>query len=105
MEDNYDESIAWGKESDVVIVGYGGAGASAAIAAHDMGAKVLVLEKTPLGGGNTQYAGGTVRTFNDKMKAVEHYYHLCEGTTGREVLTAFVEEASLNVEWLQQLGA
>ncbi len=105
MGNNYDESIAWGKESDVVIVGYGGAGASAAIAAHDMGAKVLVLEKTPLGGGNTQYAQGSIRTFNDKLKAVEHYYLLSEGTTDRDVVAAFVEEASLNVEWLQQLGA
>lgn len=37
----------WDKEVDVVIVGYGGAGAAAAITAHDAGAKVLILEKLP----------------------------------------------------------
>ncbi len=37
----------WDKEADVVMVGYGGAGAVAAITAHDAGAKVLLLEKLP----------------------------------------------------------
>jgi choline dehydrogenase-like flavoprotein len=41
-------------EADVVIVGYGGAGAVAAITAQDSGADVLVLEKSSQGGGNTR---------------------------------------------------
>ena len=43
----------WHGEVDVVVVGYGGAGAAAAIAAHDAGAKVLILEKGMKGGGST----------------------------------------------------
>ena len=35
-------------ETDVVCIGYGGAGAAAAITAHDNGAKVLILEKRRL---------------------------------------------------------
>ena len=35
----------WTEEAEVVIVGYGGAGAVTAIAAHDAGAKVLIMEK------------------------------------------------------------
>ena len=35
------------KEADMVIVGYGGAGAVTAITAHDLGADVVVLEKSP----------------------------------------------------------
>jgi len=35
----------WHGEVDVVVVGYGGAGAAAAITAHDAGAKVLILER------------------------------------------------------------
>jgi len=35
----------WDFEAEVVIVGYGGAGAAAAIEAHDAGADVLILEK------------------------------------------------------------
>src|SRR5450756_3006739 len=41
----------WDKEADVVIVGYGGAGAVAAMEAQAAGAKVLVLEKLDEGGG------------------------------------------------------
>ena len=43
----------WDYEADVVVVGYGGAGACAAIAAHDAGVQALILEKAPVGGGNT----------------------------------------------------
>jgi len=39
--------IEWTEEADVVIVGYGGAGAVTATTAHDAGAKVLILEKQP----------------------------------------------------------
>ena len=50
----------WDKETDVVIVGFGGAGASAAIAGHDAGAEMLILEVAPkqFRGGNTACAGG-----------------------------------------------
>lgn len=50
----------WDREADVVIVGFGGAGACAAIEAHDAGAKVLILEKQPKAThySNTRMAGG-----------------------------------------------
>lgn len=48
----------WDKETDVVVVGFGGAGAAAAIASVQGGAKTLILEKMPQGGGNTACAGG-----------------------------------------------
>jgi tricarballylate dehydrogenase len=48
---------------DVVVVGAGNAAASAAIAAHDDGAKVLMLEAAPQDqrGGNSTYTGGMLR--------------------------------------------
>ena len=54
------DNIAWGKEADVVVIGFGGAGAASAISAHDAGAEVLVLEKSGVGGGNTAVSGGGV---------------------------------------------
>ena len=42
---------------DVVVIGGGGAGFSAAITAHDAGAKVVLLEKMPQVGGNTLISG------------------------------------------------
>ena len=44
--------------ADVVVVGLGSAGASAAIEATDHGATVLVLEAASAGGGTTAMAGG-----------------------------------------------
>lgn len=50
----------WDYEADVVVIGLGGAGAAAAIEAHDAGAKVLVLEKQPEATHypNTRMSGG-----------------------------------------------
>lgn len=50
----------WDLETDVLVLGYGGAGACAAMQAHDAGAKVLVLEKQREAThySNTRMAGG-----------------------------------------------
>ncbi len=50
----------WDVEVDVIVVGFGGAGACAAIEAHDGGAKVLILEKQPEAThySNTRMSGG-----------------------------------------------
>lgn len=51
-------NFKWEEETDVLIAGFGGAGAAAAIEAHDAGAKVLILEKLEAGGGNTSVSAG-----------------------------------------------
>lgn len=49
----------WNLEADVVVLGSGGAALTAAIAAHDFGAKhVVILEKTGMVGGTTAMSGG-----------------------------------------------
>ena len=56
----------WDKTTDVLIIGYGGAGACAAIEAADAGAKVLVLEKQPKATlrSNTRMSGGIFHSPN-----------------------------------------
>ena len=51
---------AWDEETDVVIVGYGGAGACAAIEAADEGAEVIIIEKSAPENhlNNTNMSGG-----------------------------------------------
>ena len=44
--------------ADVVVIGSGGAGLSSAVTLHDLGRKVVVLEKMPYIGGNTNRAEG-----------------------------------------------
>src|ERR1700733_12572042 len=52
-------TMAQEKTYDVVIVGYGAAGAAAAIEAADAGARVLVLDRG-YGGGASTLSGGVV---------------------------------------------
>ena len=52
------DEVPWDEEADVVVVGSGAAGWSAAIAARRAGAEVLVLEKLEQIGGTTAKAGG-----------------------------------------------
>ena len=72
-------NIEWDKEADVVVVGFGGAGAAAAVTAHDLGAKVLMLEKAPEGeeGGNTRVAGQGYLQIYDVDKAITYLNALC----------------------------
>ncbi|MCI2242120.1 FAD-binding protein [Adlercreutzia faecimuris] len=53
------DTIAWDGEYDVIVIGFGAAGAVAACYAADAGAKVLLVDKAPNGmeGGNTRFCG------------------------------------------------
>ena len=53
---------------DVVIVGAGGAGMSAAITAAEEGKKVLLIEKAPMVGGNTSRATGGMNAAETKYQ-------------------------------------
>lgn len=48
------------ESADVVVIGAGGAGYVASITAHDAGAKVILLEKMPITGGNSMLAAGGI---------------------------------------------
>src|SRR6185369_6013658 len=50
----------WDREADVVVVGFGCAGACAAIEAAEAGAEVLVLERAGGGGGTSAMSGGLI---------------------------------------------
>ncbi len=108
-------SIKWDKEADVVVVGFGGAGATAAIEAHDNKAKVILLEKMPEPGGDTLISGGMVWGSNtpvQKQKGVEDSPEealkllraLSEGFADEEILKVCVNASGENIDWLMKLG-
>lgn len=67
MTNPFQVPAKWDRTVDVVVIGAGGAGLSAAVTAKEAGIKdVLVLEKMPYPGGNTLRAGGG---FNAAVKA------------------------------------
>ena len=59
-------------DADIVVVGAGGAGLSAAVSAEAGGAKVIVIEKTSAVGGNTIRSGGWFNAADpDRQKNIE----------------------------------
>ena len=54
---------------DIAVIGGGGAGLSAAARAAEFGARVVLIEKMPMLGGNTRLAGGLLCTNSEILKA------------------------------------
>jgi hypothetical protein len=97
---------SWDKEADIVVVGYGGAGAVAAITAHDAGSKVIVIEKAPEGGGNTKVGGAQFcySTTEKKNDAALYLNAVTQGTTPMDVCQAWADEIVNNRTFLDRMG-
>jgi len=100
---------------DVVIVGSGGAGLAAAIQAHDEGARVVIIEKMPTIGGNTNKASvgmNAAETRFQKLKGIEDskelfYEETLKGGQFKNnpvLLREFVDLAPEAIEWLANHG-
>ncbi|SET42901.1 flavocytochrome c [Thorsellia anophelis] len=100
---------------DVVVIGSGGAGLSAAIQAHDEGANVVIIEQMPTIGGNTVKASvgmNAAGTIYQKLKGIDDNAQLFfdESLKGgqfkndQELLRSFVDSAPLAIEWLADHG-
>src|SRR5262245_61060209 len=80
------------EEFDVVVVGYGFAGAVAAIAACDAGARTLLIEKMSIPGGISICAGGGLRIAADAEQAFEYLKATNAGATPDPLLRHFSVE-------------
>ena len=101
--------IAWTEETDVVVIGFGGAGAAAAISASEAGASVILLEKAPEQdtGGNTSASGGTMCVVDPSKLDMAHKfirYQMPDTTTDDEI-DGYLEESASLEQWLIDHGA
>ena len=94
---------AWDAEYDVVVLGLGGAGANAAVAAYEEGAKVLVCEKAPEGQEpcNTKASGQFVIATDDADQLYSYFVQLMGKFKNwdEEALRAMCEGAAGNWNW------
>jgi len=106
----------WSLEVDVVVVGWGAAGASAALEARAQGAQVLVIDRFEGGGasalsGGVVYAGGGTTQqraagFQDTPEEMREYLkHEVNGVVQDETLDRFCRESATNLAWLESHGA
>ncbi|WP_125770639.1 FAD-binding protein [Companilactobacillus furfuricola] len=84
----------WDATYDVVVLGFGGAGATAAMFAADNGAKVLIVDSAPEGheGGNTRYAGQVISTGSDLDDLRDYYDDLAKPLSyDKELMETYVK--------------
>lgn len=109
-------SCAKPETTDIVIIGAGGAGLSAAVTAHDAGAQVIVVEKMPMVGGNTNYATGGINAAGTQFQAAlgiedsPELFYQDTMTGGKNIndsalVRRLSTEAAVSVDWLTSLGA
>lgn len=96
----------WDYETDLLVIGYGGAGMWAALTSKDeCGDDVLILEKSPFrGGGNSSYNFGEFQCPEDEDLAVEYIVNSTRGLTSESMARAWVKEAMRNKEYADRWG-
>ncbi|WP_017470723.1 flavocytochrome c [Amphibacillus jilinensis] len=101
---------------DVVVVGSGGAGMAAAVEASEAGKSVVILEKMPIVGGNTNRATGGMNAAETSVQeqlgiedSADSFYE--DTITGGgevndpELVQTLVDHAAESVDWLNDMGA
>jgi succinate dehydrogenase / fumarate reductase flavoprotein subunit len=95
-------------DTDVLILGGGGAGTAAALTAQEHGARVLLATKLRWGDSNTIMAQGGIQAADKENDSpARHYVDLVGGggfVNVSELARALVTDAPGIIRWLEQLG-
>ena len=106
----------WNLQCDVLVIGYGAAGASAAIAARKSGANVIVADRfdgrgaSAKSGGIVYAGGGTPHQkkagYDDTPEEMFKYLRMETGNSVSEpTLRQFCEDSRGLIAWLESIGA
>ena len=111
------EQRTWDKETDVLILGAGGAGMCAGYEATQAGAKALILEKAESFGGTSIRSGGIIQASGTAAqkkltsyqedtaeKHAQYYLEEGEGTLDEELVKDMTAGSAGHIEWLESLG-
>jgi len=95
-------------ETDVLVIGGGGAGTAAALTALQEGCKVILATKLRQGDSNTVMAEGGIQAADQEPDSP--YYHYLDVIGGghfsntHELVAAMANDAPMVIEWLESLG-
>ena len=103
-------------DCDVIVLGSGAAGLTAALAAHESGARVRVIERFDRVGGTSAVSGGVIWVADNprqraagmadsRTEALAYFRSLDHGDLRDEVLEAFVDLAPEALEFLERIDA
>ena len=109
-------AINWRESADVVVVGWGAAGACAALEARVNGSSVIVIDRFEGGGasalsGGVVYAGGGTpyqlqAGFQDSPEAMAAYLkYEVNGVVSDQTIMKFCQDSVSNLAWLETHGA
>lgn len=96
-------------ETDVLIIGGGGAGTAAALLAQEQGTRVIIATKLRHGDANTMMAEGGIQGATKGSKDSPYYHYLDVMGGGHfkntpELVYTLVAEAPKVIAWLESLG-
>ena len=114
----FEDVDRWDIETDVAVIGFGGAGGCAAIEAADQGARVTIFEVASASGGSTAlssaeiYMGGGGGTrvqqacgYEDSTDALFDYLMLAQGDLAdEEKIRLYAEGSRDHFDWIVGLG-
>ncbi|MBQ8081339.1 MAG: FAD-dependent oxidoreductase [Clostridia bacterium] len=111
------EEAAVVTEADIIVVGAGAAGMSAAIAAADKGASVILLEKSSRTGGNTICSANGINAADSKVQLADEKYIAASASKDglkslqmnnedavEALVDAFVSNSGETIDWMSGLG-
>ncbi|HEY0919072.1 FAD-dependent oxidoreductase [Devosia sp.] len=100
-------------EVPVVVIGAGATGLTAALAAHDAGAEVIVLERDPVPTGSTSLSAGLIPAANSRLQQAagiedspelfaDDLVNKTHGTAPRDMALVVARESGPLIDWLTE---
>lgn len=113
----YESDVEFADEYDVIIVGSGVTGLSAAIESARNGAKTVLFEKAGMIGGTSNFSHGIIQAAgttqqkeytdyqeDNAQKHTAEYLQAGEGHVDKELIEDFTKDAANTITWLSEIG-